>query len=555
MIKISKIDLPIPELTKELLIKKGIDTTEKATKFLYPNINDLYDYNKVDGLNAAIDLYIKHLNNKSNILYYGDYDVDGCCASAILALGLTNLVKIHGGKSKIKLPTRVEGYGMNVDAIKTILKTYKIDLIVTVDNGIKGVDEIAFCKKQGIDVIVLDHHTPDMSNLPKANCLVDLHMTGTKYPFKHLCGASLAFKFVMGVCDKMNQPLGRVFNLLQYAAVATIADVVPLTDENRLIVQLGLDILNKSPAPGFKALCDALRVSGQITAETINYQIAPCINAPGRIYVPTLSLQLLIEQNYDKALIKANEVVSINERRKELTEIYYNKGIEYLKDYMDDYVYIIKVDGCPEGIIGLVAGRIKEEFNKPTIVLTKHHDNFVGSCRSIPKFNINEELTRQKDLLLRFGGHTLAAGLSLKEEQIDRLRQGLNKRALELLSENDFIREYNILDKITTNDIPEYFYAISLLEPFGQDNPRPIFKIDFKGLAPKWKEHGEVYDVLKDKHIKIYGPNRINALGFSLLEKYKNLNYPKDLSLIGHLTTNTYNGYTNHQINILDFTE
>lgn len=548
------ITLPIPDITKELLISKGLTNDESISKFLYPNIKNLYNYRLLDSLVPAINLFITHLERKSSILFYCDYDVDGCCSATILNLGLKDVIRKHGAKAKLKLPTRKEGYGMNKSVLEHMLKTQKIDLIVTADNGIKAVDEIAYCREKGIEVIVLDHHAPDMTNLPNANILVDLHMPNTTYPCKNLCGASVCFKFVLGVIETLGQDTRYVYELLQYAAIATIADVVSLTDENRLIVQLGLQILNNRPAIGIQCLLAELKHEGDITSDTINYKIAPCINAPGRIHIPNTSVQLLVADNEDLAKIKAIEVVNINTRRKELTEEFVNKGFDYIEEKCkNDFAYVVKLDGCPEGIVGLVAGQIKERFNKPTIVLAKHNDNYVGSARSIEAFNINEHLTALSNYLIRFGGHTLAAGLSISEDKIDEFRVQLNNRAKEILTEDDFVVRYNVFKNIEARQVKEYYEAISFLEPFGQDNARPLFEVGFNAVDHPSKK--TYFEVMKDKYLKLFGPSFVSAISFNedMAKIFKDLNCPRNLNIKGYLSTNKYNGWTNYQVNIVNF--
>lgn len=551
-----QITIPISDITKELLLDIGIENNEEAEKFLYPKLENLYDYNKIDNIDKAVKIFINNLKQGNEILYWTDYDADGVNSAAILYLGLKDIMKAKKVKGRIKLPTREEGYGMNLSVLKRFVKTNKPSLVVTCDNGIKCLEEIQYCKENGIQVIVLDHHTPDMNNLPNADCLIDLYMDNIKYPFKHLCGAGLAFKFVLAVNNYFKKDLKPLYNLLQYVAIATIADSVPLLDENRLMVQLGLKMMNFRPVIGIEYLLQELNHDGDITEETINYKIAPCLNATGRMTVATPSLKILIaqEKNSQNELLAKN-IIDLNNKRKEETQIFVKKGIAYIeKNCSEDYVYVVKLNGCREGLIGLVAGQIKEKYNKPVIVFGEHNGDYVGSARSIPKFNINEILFSLSKYLIKFGGHQLAAGLSIKESNIEIFRKEINKIAHKILKKEDFLKKYKTYHKVLEiKEIPQYYKAIKILAPFGNANTEPLFNINFQTEPNKiTKKH---YTLLKEKYLKIFGTDYVNAISFNeeLAKKYVDNGAPSRLNIIGYLTTNTFNGFTNNQVNILSF--
>lgn len=548
------ISLDIPEITKEILYSMEINNDESAKKFLYPTPKDLYSYKMINHINEVIELFKYHIAKKSTILFYCDYDVDGICSASILTLGLRKTLKDYGCEFIIKLPTRQEGYGMNLDYLKKITSKKDIGLIITADNGIKCVEEVKYCRDKNIDVIVLDHHTPDIDNLPNANYIIDFYLPDNTYPFKHLCGAGLSFKFICAINNSLNNDINKFYPLLQYVALATIADVVPLVDENRTLTYLGIKDINKRPLFGIKSLLNNLNINKEVDSEVINFQIAPCINAPGRIHVPDLSYNLLINNNHEVVNKLAIEVININKRRKELTEKFTNDAIAQIeKSYINDYVYIIKCENCPEGIIGLVAGRVKEKYNKPAIVFTEHNGYLTGSARSIEKFNIYDNLTLVKDLLLRYGGHALAAGLSIKKENLDILRKEINKIANTILNPKDFEKQYNIFKEINNSDIEQYYNAVTILEPFGEKNPKPLFEVNFKTNLHKFKQ--VYYEILVEKYLKLYGVNNTVGISFdeTIKDKYINLNTPSTIKTIGYLNKNIFNNYTSYQINILDF--
>lgn len=542
--------LPISDFVANHLVKKGITTTEEASKYLYPDIRNLHPARDLDGMKDAAELFIKHLEMKNNILVVADYDTDGVSSATIMTKGVGPIAKEYGSKFMMKFPNRVEGYGLNLEVLKKLIVTRKPNLVITVDNGIKSVNEIAYLKEQGIDVIVLDHHTPDMNNLPKPNVLVDLHLDGTTYPYKELCGASVAYKFVEMVYEHLGRTFDIQMELLQFAAIATIADVVSLTGENRLIVQLGVRSINSNPSLGVKALIDAFKIEGEIMTEHINYSLSPAINAPGRISVPDHAFILFVTKDFNEAKKHAENLVLYNDKRKELTRKYVDIGYEEIEKHPEDLVYVLQLDDCPEGIVGLVAGQIKERTNKPAIVLGRHDGYYTGSARSIPGFNIFEELKPFESLMIRYGGHSMAAGLSVSEENVDALRKGLNERAREILTDKDFEKNYDIEEDILTNKvIPNYFEDLKILEPFGQDNPRPIFKVDFETRAPKFKEDGTYVDILKELHLKVYGSEFVNAIGFNLAEEKDKIG--NRVTLVGELSQNLYKGFKSFQINIL----
>lgn len=546
------ISLPVSPFVKDYMTKRGISTDEEASKYLYPDIRNLHPARDIDNIVDAAELLIAHLKKKSFIIVVGDYDVDGVMSETILYHGMTPLLDEYGAKALMKLPNRVEGYGLNLEVLKKYIKHYKPGLVITVDNGVKSVEEIKYLKSEGVDVIVLDHHSPDMSNLPNPDVLVDLHLDGTTYPCKDLCGASVAYKFIEVLYEILDKPFTRQMEFLQYAALASLADVVPLTGENRLIVQLGIAAMNTRPALGIKSLVTAFKIEGELSSEHIGFNLGPSINAPGRILVPDHAFALFKTSDPEKAAKLAENLVLYNNERKAITERFVNIGLEYIEAHPDEKVYVLTIDECPEGIVGLVAGKIKEKYNKPAIVLASHDGYYTGSARSIPNFNIVEILKEFEHLMVRFGGHSMAAGLGIEKENVDKLREGLNQRANELLTEKDFEKTLEVEPiELTNSDISDVFEDMKILEPFGQQNPRPVFKINFKPKAPKFKEDGSYVDLMKEIHLKIYGEGFVNAVGFSMGEEADYVRESNPIPLIGELSQNIYKGFKNFQINIL----
>lgn len=544
--------LLIPNVSTRInkyLARKGITSLKDAQKYLYPTYNDLYNWEDVDNLKEAVSLTLTHLENGNNILIWGDYDNDGIMASTILYKTLCNFNELSDSEIYVKLPNRIEGYGMNIISLEKIFLKKNIHLLIAVDNGIVSVEEIQYIKNRGIDVIVLDHHTPNTQVLPDADVIVDLHLPNTTYPFKHLAGCGLAYKFACGIYREMGMKEPDEF--LQYAAIGTIADCVSLTDENRTIVKLGLELINNNPATGIKALLSAINFNGKVTSEDIAYFIAPCINAPGRLFTPNIAFDLLNTDNFYEAIKIATRIVELNNKRKELIDKFYSLAQIEIDKIKDDKIYILNIPGCPEGIIGILAGKIKEEYNRPVICLTEVHGKLKGSCRSISDFNIYDCLTACAKYIEKYGGHSEAAGLTIDKDDFDKFK----KAVLEYADKNIItIPEPVIMieDEVEIDEIEDIYNELQMLEPFGQDNKKPYYLIKFVSTTnPTTNSH---YMIMQNKHIKIFGLKGIDCICFNKAQEFKNLNYPSTFYGVFTVTSNTFNGITKLQLMCSHFT-
>ncbi len=448
--------------------------------YLHPSLSQMHNPKLLPGIDKAADIIKKKIKENKKIRIIGDYDVDGICSSFILYTGL----KKYEAAVDIVLPERLkDGYGLNKELIKNA-NNEGIDTILTCDNGIAAKEQVNYANDLGMTVVITDHHeVPFVLNngkkeyqIPNASAVVDPKLPDSTYPFTEICGAVVAYKFLQVLFGTLDNEILRY--LIPFIAIATVCDVMPLQNENRAIVKIGLDRIKATRNSGLATL---ISVNGlddkEISCYHVGFVLGPCINASGRIGTAREALDLFLCEDENECLQRAKALVKTNEERKDLT----TKGLENAIDIVnnsaikDDKVLVIYLPDCHESIAGIIAGKIKERYNKPTYVLTKTKDGIVkGSGRSIEKYDMFEKLNECRELLDKFGGHKGAAGLSLKEENISLLRDklnkdcGLNDEDLVLKVAGDMILP---IDYVTTNLSEE----LSVMEPFGNGNPKPLF--------------------------------------------------------------------------------
>ena len=458
----------LPEWESGLLSARGVDTPEKAEKFLHPSLADLHDPFAMRDMDRAVELIREAVRNGDRILVYGDYDVDGISAVTIL---LETLLE-EGADASFRIPARhQEGYGLNERAVREAAGTYR--LLITVDCGITSVNEVRLAKELGMKVIVTDHHEiPE--TLPPADAVLN-PLLGS-YPFRRLCGAGVALK----ICQAL-QGLPGVEKKVDAAALATVCDIVPLTDENRVIVREGLRRMPETGRPGLKALMEASGVGKTVRPDDLGFRLGPRLNAAGRLEDADQGVRLLMTRDPEEAGKLAAHLNENNRIRQETERQMVREAMELFPEQADltrDRVVILKGENWNPGIIGLTAGKLCERLHHPTIVLTRQGENFVGSCRSVPGVNIWEMLNLCGDLFVRFGGHAQAAGLTIREERIPELRTRLNEAVRTRCGDRCFlpVMEYDCeipLDRIDLKMID----ALEDLEPSGFGNPAPVFRV------------------------------------------------------------------------------
>lgn len=455
---------------------------EKAVdRYLNGTISDLYDGMLMKDVDKAIDILKEKIAEDKKIRVIGDYDIDGVNATYILLEGLERL----GAYVDSDIPDRIsDGYGLNQHLID---RAYDdgIDTIITCDNGIAAANEIAYGKNLGMTVIVTDHHEVPFDEkegekiykLPPADAVIDPKQTDCPYPFKGLCGAAVVYKLMEALWESMGKDSADLDDLIENVAIATVGDVMDLEDENRIFVKEGLQMLRRTKNPGLKALIECTGIDkDNLNSYHIGFVLGPCINASGRLDTAKRALKLLRVRTQKEADILAGDLKALNDSRKDMTEEAVNLAKEQVEstELSEDRVLVIYLPDCHESLAGIVAGRIRECYYKPVFVLTDAEDGVKGSGRSIDGYHMYEGLNKCKDLLGKFGGHRLAAGLSLKKENIAEFRRRLN--------ENCTLTEEEMKEKVTIDmEMPfscvteELVKELELLEPFGKGNTKPVF--------------------------------------------------------------------------------
>lgn len=472
-------------------IMRNRDLVEDADieKYLHGNLEDLYDPLLMKGMKKAAEIIAEKIAEGARIRVIGDYDVDGICASYILITGLCML----GGNADTVIPHRIkDGYGLN-EALVRDAAAEGVDTIVTCDNGIAAAPQIALAKELGMTVVVTDHHEVPFEEkegertylLPKADAVVDPKQQGCGYPFPGICGAVVALKLVQALFDRFGEkemPQSKRAEIMEemfsFAALATVCDVMELRDENRIIVKYGLEFLGKTKNSGLRAL---LMVNGieekALSPYHAGFIIGPCMNATGRLDTAKRALELFSSKDWREAVTIAGDLKNLNDSRKQMTEEGLQAAIRQVEgsEIQKDRVLVVYLPDCHESLAGIIAGKVREKYGKPAFVLTKGEDGVKGSGRSIEAYHMYDEISACKELFTRYGGHKMAAGLSLPDEaSVEVFRKRLNESCR--LTDDDF-------EEVIHIDVPmplfyankEFIRELSCLEPFGTGNPRPLF--------------------------------------------------------------------------------
>ena len=482
---------------------------EDIRRYLYGGKEDLHDAHFLKDVDKGTDILRNKIENSKKIRIIGDYDIDGVQATYILLTGL----KRCGADVDTVIPDRIkDGYGINEDLIHQAAAD-GVDTIITCDNGISAFEPIEIAKRMGMTVVVTDHHEvpvelvdgEQVQRLVPAAAVINPKQQDCGYPFKGLCGAAVAYKFIQVLYEKMGIPVEEADCFIENAGFATVGDVMALVDENRILVKLGLEMLNHTRNLGMRALIlQNQLVLGGVKSWHIGFKIGPCLNASGRLDTAKRSLRLLLSENEVQAGALAAELTALNEERKDMTALAVTEAMEAIaKDGMEqDKVLVVYLPTCHESLAGIVAGRLREAYYRPALVITQGENSAKGSARSIEGYSMFEELSRCSELLLKFGGHPMAAGFSLEEDKIGALREQLNA--------NCGLQEEQLTPKVLI-DVPmpvdyiskELIGQLELLEPFGKDNEKPIFadhNLEICSLAIFGKERNVIRMRLKSQH-------------------------------------------------------
>ena len=471
----------IDPVIARLIRNRDIQDMKEIRSYLYGTLAEIPSPWKMKDMERAVQILQKKITQKKKIRIIGDYDIDGVTATCILLKGLKRL----NANVDTYIPDRVkDGYGMHEQLIDKALED-GIDTILTCDNGIAATAEIEYAKKEGLTVIVTDHHDIPFRDtedgriwiIPKADAVVNPKQNDCLYPNKNICGAVVAWKLIWALYERLGIDSDEIWDFLELAAIATVGDVMNLQGENRIIVKEGLKKLSSTSFEGLKALICVNNLEGaEITAYHVGFVIGPCINASGRLDTAARSLELLLADNMEDAMKLADDLYDLNQSRKAMTEQGKEQAIQFIEENNlgKDRVLVVYLPDCHESLAGIIAGRIREAYNKPVFVLTKGVDGVKGSGRSIEAYSMYEELVKCSDLLTQFGGHPMAAGLSMEEKNVELFRRRLN--------DNCTLTEQDLIPKIMI-DVPMPISYLSkklteqlkVLEPFGKGNSKPLF--------------------------------------------------------------------------------
>jgi len=495
------VDSRAAHILAPLLVRRGIADSEAALRYLSPSLAHLHPPEELTGLRAAVDRLDRAIERKEPILIYGDYDVDGTMAVIILKTA----IELCGGSADFHVPHRIrEGYDMRDDVIERAAGA-GIRLIISVDMGIRAFGPAETAHRLGVDLIVTDHHLPGHDGVPKALAVINPNQGGCPYPYKQLCGAGVAFKLAQGLMqrrlDSKNQNK-LLLSFMKVVAIATIADAVPLTGENRVFASLGLDALRKAVNPGLKALLEAAKISANRppTSGEVGFRIAPRINAAGRMDVARDVIELFSVKDPARARELAAKLDQLNtDRQEEERRILKATEDRFSGDpaLCDAYCIVIDGDGWHRGVIGITATRIVERYNRPVVVISREGDESFGSGRSIRAFHLLEALESCGTLFSRYGGHAHACGFAMPTANVEELRTRLDHFARARLTPADFEPVLDVDAELTLPDVtPDLFRALEMLEPYGMGNPEPVFSARGVQLVAPPR-------ILKDKHIKL----------------------------------------------------
>lgn len=548
----------IDPVIARLIRNRDVQDMEAIRSYLHGTLKELPSPWKMKDIDKAVEILKKKITQKKRIRIIGDYDIDGVTATCILLKGLSRL----GADVDTYIPDRVkDGYGMHEQLIDKALED-RVDTILTCDNGIAAAEEIAYARKEGITVIITDHHDVpfrDTENgrmwiIPEADAVINPKQSDCPYPNKNICGAVVAWKLIWALYEVSGIEKNEIWDFLEFAAIATVGDVMDLQGENRIIVKEGLKKLSNTSYEGLKALIRVNNLEGaDITAYHVGFVLGPCINASGRLDTAARALELLCADNLDMAMKLADDLYDLNQIRKAMTEQGKEQAIQAIENSQmnEDRVLVVYLPECHESLAGIIAGRIREAYNKPVFVLTKSSKGVKGSGRSIEAYSMYEELVKCRDLLTQFGGHPMAAGLSMEEKNVEAFRRRLN--------ENCTLTEQELIPKIMI-DVPmpisyltkQLTEQLKVLEPFGKGNTKPLFaqkNLRAVGIRILGRNRNVAKMLLMDEH-----GNKMDAVYFGEASEFVTfVQTHETISVTYYPEINVYQGRETLQIVIKNY--
>ena len=547
-------ELNIHPILAQLLVQRGVNTFYEAKHFFRPSMSDLHDPFLMKDMDKAVERISTAILNKEKILVYGDYDVDGTTAVSLVYTFLHNqYVNVE-----YYIPDRYkEGYGISLQGID-YAKENGCNLIIALDCGIKSIDKIEYANKLGVDFIICDHHRPG-SELPDAVAVLDPKRADCEYPYKELSVCGVGFKLIQAIAQQKGIDFEDLTQYLDLVAVSIAADIVPITGENRILAYYGLKLLNENPRPGFKAILDLSNFKkDEITVNDVVFLIAPRINAAGRIESGKSAVELLVSKNDNVAGLLGDGINEHNLKRKDLDSSITEQALQLIEE-SEDHKYrkstVLYNSAWHKGVIGIVASRLTEKYYRPTIVLTKSNDenNMVsGSARSVKDFDVYNAIESCSDLLEQFGGHMYAAGLTMKEENVQEFIERFEEVVSSTIEDRMLVREVEIDAELNLNDINQKFFNIlKQFAPFGPGNMSPNFK------SSKVRDNGRG-KVVGNNHLKLTlvqnedYQSTFDAIAFQLGHHHPQVEQQDDFEIVYHIEENNFNNRTTLQLNIKD---
>ncbi len=543
----------ISPVTARIIRNRDVVGMESMDKYLKGGLKDLYSPYLLKDMELTVTILMEKVREKKSIRIVGDYDIDGVCSTYLLYRALNEI----GAHADYEIPDRIkDGYGINESIIRQAAED-GIDTILTCDNGIAATTQISLAKELGLTVLITDHHDirkeDGVEVLPPADAIINPKQMDCSYPYPEICGGLVAYKLVQALYEAYSIPEEKLLEMIEFAAIATVGDVMKLQDENRIIVKEGLKRMGQTKSLGLKKLIEKNNLDPDaITGYQIGFVIGPCLNAGGRLHTAKLALSLLLSESEEEADRMAQELKDLNDQRKTMTKEGTEKAIEQVESlHQNDKVLVVYLPDCHESLAGIIAGRLREQYQKPSFVLTDGEEGVKGSGRSIEAYHMFDALVEVKDLLAKFGGHPMAAGLSLERENVEPFRNRLNELAK--LVEDDFVRKIWIDVPMPLDYIDEpLIEELDLLEPFGQGNEKPLFAQ--KGLSIRSvRVLGKNRNVVKFSLASGQGMPMdalLFANGDSFLEELLD---SRKLDVIYYPTVNEYNGNKSLQIVIKNY--
>lgn len=540
--------LQVDEIIATLLIQRGIETFEQARTFFRPSLEDLHDPYLMKDMNIAVERIEKAIQNRENILVFGDYDVDGTTAVSLVS----SYLKTFYPNVATYIPDRyTEGYGVSYQGID-FADDNGFSLIIALDCGVKSIEHVAYAQNKAIDFIICDHHRPG-DTLPNAVAVLDPKRDDCEYPYKELCGCGVGFKLIQALGQNRNQTINDLVPYLDLVATAIGADIVPITGENRVLAKFGLEVINSNPRQGIEALTKNLKKK-VLTISDVVFIIAPRINAAGRIKHGNYAVELLTEFDLEQAMAFASEIETFNSDRKDLDKQITQEALLQIETNheTDKFTTVVYQENWHKGVIGIVASRLTENFYRPTVVFTKSGEKLAASARSVKDFDIYNALEACAEHLEQFGGHMYAAGMTLKEENYEAFKNKFEEVVQQSIHPDLLIPEISIDVEINLTDINEKLVRIlKQFEPFGPENMSPLF------LSKELNDTGYGKAIGQDEdHLRLYvkqnDSDGFAAIGFGLANKKTLTDNSKKFDAVYSIEENEWNGNVSLQLRLRD---